>query len=154
MNPTLKRILTASVTGLVVLGGVVTLAGWRFQHRMHDPAEVAAFVNDRVDDALDDLDATPAQRTQLHAVADRMLAAGRAFHDAGRSGHEVALEAWKSPNPDKAQLHALVDERIDAARAIAHQAVDAAVEVHDTLTPEQREKVTKKLERHMSRWER
>jgi Spy/CpxP family protein refolding chaperone len=151
MNPTAKRILTASVTGLVLLGGLVTLAAWHGHHRMHDPAEVAAFVTDRVDDALDDLDATPDQRTRIHAVKDRMLASVRQ----ARAGHEVdhaaLVEAWKSPSPDRARLHALVDERVDAWRAIAHEAVDAAVEVHDTLTPEQREKVTRKIERRMAR---
>ena len=154
MNPTLKRILTASVTGLVVLGGLVALGGWRAHHRMHDPAEVAAFVTDRVDDALDDLDATDAQRSQIHAVKERMLAAGRAFHDEGKGGKAAVLEAWKAQNPDKASLHALVDERFEAARALAHQAVDAGAEVHGILTPEQREKVTKKLERRMARWEK
>ena len=154
MNPTLKRVLTASVTGLVVLGGLVTLAGWRFHHRMHDPAEMAAMITDRVDDALDDLDATPDQRVRIHAVKERMIQSGRAFHESSAGGHEVVLEAWKSPNPDKARLHALVDERMDAARALAHQAVDAGLEVHDVLTPEQREKVTKKIERRMERRER
>jgi Spy/CpxP family protein refolding chaperone len=148
MNAILKRSLIA-VAGVVVIAGAVGMTGCR--HRSHDPAEVAAFVTDRVDDALDDLDATPDQRTRIHAVKDRMLASVRQ----ARAGHEVdhaaLVEAWKSPSPDRARLHALMDERVDAWRAIAHEAVDAAVEVHDTLTPEQREKVTRKIERRMAR---
>lgn len=151
MNPTLKRILTAAATGLVLLGGVATLAAWRGGHHRHDPAEVAEFVTNRVDDALDDLDATPEQRTRLHAVKDRMLTSARGFHEASKGGHEVVLEAWKSPAPDAARLHALVDQRFDELRALAHQAVDAGVEVHGVLTPEQREKVTRKIERRMHR---
>jgi Spy/CpxP family protein refolding chaperone len=151
MNPTLKRVLTATVTGLVVLAGLVTLAAWRGHHRFHDPAEAAAFVTDRVDDALDDLDATPEQRTRIHAVKERMLALvqqARAGHEAD---HGAVLEAWKSPSPDRAGLHALVDERIEAFRAVAHEAVDAGIEVHDILTPEQREKITRKVERRIER---
>jgi Spy/CpxP family protein refolding chaperone len=151
MNPTLKRILTASLTGLVVLGVLVTLVAWRGHHRMHDPAEVAAFVTDRVDDALDDLDATPDQRTRIHEVKERMLAAARKIHGDGADDRVAVLDAWKSPTPDAARLHALVDARVDAMRALAHQAVDAGIEVHDTLTPEQREKVTRKIERRMAR---
>jgi Spy/CpxP family protein refolding chaperone len=54
---------------------------------------------------------------------------------------------WKAEKPDAAKLHALVDQRAAEMTAMAHQAVDAAVEVHDALTPEQRAKVTKKIER-------
>jgi protein CpxP len=154
MNPTLKRTLTTTAATLLAAGAVVTLVAWgggcHRSHR-HDPAEVSAFVTDRVDDALDDLDATAEQRTRLHAVKDRMLASGLKFHDASKGGKEVVLEAWKSPNPDAARLHALVDQRFDEMRALAHQAVDAGVEVHGVLTPEQREKVTRKIERRMGR---
>ena len=44
---------------------------------------------------------------------------------------------------------ALVDARIDAMRTMAHEAVDAAAEVHATLTPEQRAQVSKRLRRHL-----
>jgi Spy/CpxP family protein refolding chaperone len=151
VNPTLKRILTASLTGLVLLGGLVTLAAWHGHHRMRDPAEVAAFVTDRVDDALDDLDASPQQRARIHAVKERMLASARKLHEGSHADREAVVEAWKAPSPDRARLHAIVDERIDALRAVAHEAVDAGIEVHDVLTPEQREKVTRKVERRMAR---
>jgi len=151
MNPTLKRVLTASITGLVLLGGVVTLAAWRGGHHRHDPARMAEFVTDRVDDALDDLDASPDQRTRIHAVKDRMMASARALHEGSRGGHEVVLQAWKAERPDAAALHALVDQRFEELRRLAHEAVDAGVEVHGVLTPEQREKVTRKIERRMDK---
>ena len=149
MNPTLKRILTVSLTTFLVLGGLTSLVAWRGFHRMHDPAEVAAFVTDRVDDALDDLDATPAQRTRIHAVKDRMITSVQNARGDHVANHQAVLEAWKSPSPDRARLHAMVDERIDAIRATAHEAVDAGIEVHDVLTPEQRAKLTRKIERRM-----
>jgi Spy/CpxP family protein refolding chaperone len=88
MNPTQKRILSATVTGLVVLGGMVSLVAWSGHHRMHDPAEIAAFVTDRVDDALDDLDATPDQRARIHAVKDRMIASVQAARGDHRADHQ------------------------------------------------------------------
>ena len=142
------------ITGaLLAVAGFVALTGFgcgRGHGHGHgrDPAEVAAFVGARVDDVLDDLDATPDQRTRINAVKDRMLEAGRQAHAGG--GHQTAetvLAEWKSPSPDAAKLHALVDARIEAMRVFAHQAVDAGVEVHGVLTPEQREKVTRKVER-------
>jgi Spy/CpxP family protein refolding chaperone len=135
---------------LAGLAGVVALAGWAGRcgpPSSHDPAAMAAYVHDRVDDALDDLNATPPQRTQIHAIEERLMAKAAALHqDQGAVQAEV-LAQWKSPNPDRARLHALVDQRFEAMKAFAHEAVDAGVEAHDALTPDQRAKVTKKLER-------
>lgn len=146
----MKKTILAALGGALVATTALALmafGGGRFAHRMHDPAEVAAFVTDRVDDALDDLDATPAQRTQISAVKDRMLAAAMANRETRRESHDAFLAEWKAEKPDAARLHALVDQRSAEMTALAHQAIDAGVEVHDALTPEQRAKVTRKLER-------
>jgi Spy/CpxP family protein refolding chaperone len=146
----MKKTLVAGAAGALLVTGLVALtgfAGGHFRHRMHDPAEVTAFVTGRVDDALDDLDATPAQRTQVNAVKDRMLAAALASREARQQTHDAFLTEWKADRPDAARLHALVDQRAAEMTALAHQAVDAAVEVHDALTPDQRAKVTRKIER-------
>jgi protein CpxP len=152
-----KKTLAGGAATLVILGGATVLAGFaggcHGHHGVHgrDPAAMAAFVTARVDDALDDLDATPAQRTRIHAIKDRLLAAARATHDGRDADHAALLAAWRSSNPDRAALLARVDARIDQLRALAHEAVDDAIEVHATLTPEQREKVARKVERRMSR---
>jgi len=148
----MKKTIGIAAGALLVAAGFVTLtgfAGCRGHGHGHgrDPAEVAAFVGARVDDALDDLDATPDQRTRVNAVKDRLLAAGQQARTGNPEAHQALLAEWKSSSPDAAKLHALVDARIDAMRAFAHQAVDGGIEVHGILTPEQREKVTKKIER-------
>lgn len=142
---TRTRILLA----LAGIAGLVGLAGWGRcgPPRSNDPAEMAAFVKDRVDDVLDDLSATDAQRQQIHAIEERLLARGAALHQDHDAARAELLAQWQSPNPDRARLHALVDQRVEAMRAFMHEAVDAGVDVHGVLTPEQREKVTKKIER-------
>ena len=64
------------VIGLALGVGVLALSGfaWGWHHHRHDPARMAQFVTERVDDALDDVDATAEQREKIHAVKDRMLA--------------------------------------------------------------------------------
>lgn len=150
----MRRFLGIAGAGLVAAAGIVALAGFRggcggHGHGPggHDPEQIAAFVTNRVDDALDDLDATPDQRVRIHAVKDRMLAAAAKAHDGRRADHDVILAEWKADSPDRAKLHALVDERVEAMRALAHEAVDAGVEVHGILTPEQRAKLARKAER-------
>ncbi|MGC3997694.1 MAG: Spy/CpxP family protein refolding chaperone [Anaeromyxobacter sp.] len=146
----MKKTLIATGTVALVAAGFLVLTGFRHAcHRAHDPAQVAAFVTGRVEDALDDVDATEAQRQQILAVKDRMLASGQALHADSAAVHQEFLAQWKAEQPDKARLHALVDQRFEAMRALAHQAVDAGVEVHDVLTPDQRAKLTRKVERHM-----
>ncbi len=135
----------AVAAALVLLGvGLVTLTafsggGWCHGHRGHrDPAQMAAFVTNHVEDALDDLQATPDQRARILAVKDRMLDAAQQVHGDRKATHEALLAEWKSDKPDAAKLHALVDQRVEEMRKLAHQAVDAGIEVHDTLTPDQR----------------
>ena len=144
----------AVVSGaLVLLGiGLVGLTafsgGGCFGHHGHrDPAQMAAFVTNRVEDALDDLDSTPDQRTKILAIKDRMLDAAKQVHADQGATHAAFLDAWKSETPVATKLHQLVDARVEEMRKLAHQAVDAGIEVHDVLTPDQRAKVTKKIER-------
>jgi Spy/CpxP family protein refolding chaperone len=136
--------------GFLALVAVVTLTAWkggcgRPDHR--DPAAVAAFVTDRLDGLLDDVDATPAQRTQLQAIKDRVLASAQQLRGTRQATHEALLAEWKAEKVDRAKVHALIDARAEEMKAMAHEAADAAIEAHDALTPAQREKLAKKVER-------
>ena len=143
-----KRIqLILAAGGLLLTAGFVAGCHRGPGGHPRDPAKVAAFVTERVNDELDDLDATPAQREKVVAVKDRLLAEATRLHADRDALHAELLAAWKAETVDRARLHALVDERIEAARAFAHAAVDGAADVHDVLTPDQREKVAKKTER-------
>ncbi len=114
-----------------------------------DPAAIDRMVTSHLDDALDDLDATPAQRAQVMALKDRVLQQGAALRQGGAETKKALVAQWDSASPDRAAVHALIDARIDAMRAFAHQAADAAVDLHGILTPEQRAKISKKIHRHM-----
>ena len=148
----MKKILAAVAGAALLVGGFVALSGfgggcghWRGHGR--DPAEVAAFVSGRVDDLLDDLDATPDQRTRINAIKDRLLADGQKLRAGHGETHQTFRDEWGAEKPDAAKLHALVDQRVEEMRKLAHEAVDAGVEVHGILTPDQRAQLTKKIER-------
>ena len=145
----MRKLFGGMAVALVAVVAVVGLAGFACGHHghPHDPAQIASMVNARVDDALDDLDATPDQRTKIHAIADRMLAAAREAHAGHDEARATVLAEWKADAPDRAKLHALVDARVEELRKLAHQAVDAGADAHDVLTPAQREKLARKAER-------
>ena len=135
--------------GALALVAFVTLTGFRGcgrpDHR--DPAKVAAFVTARLDAALDDIDATPAQRTQLTAIKDRLLADAQKLQATRQATRDALLAEWTADRVDRAKVHALIDQRAEEMKALAHEAADAAIEAHDALTPAQRAKLAKKAER-------
>ncbi len=115
-----KTLAIAAV--LVVALGLVGIVGFRFAgHCGHgrDPAQVRAMVNEHVDDTLDDLKATPEQRTQIHGVVDKLLQDGQKLHEGHAALHDELLAQWKSDQPDAAKVRALVDQRIQDLRAFA-----------------------------------
>jgi Spy/CpxP family protein refolding chaperone len=112
-------------------------------------AEIAARVHGRVQDALDDLDATVEQRRQIEPLEQRLVDEIVGLREGAQGAHEQAAELWLSDNPDPKRAHALVDERLDAARQAAHQMTDLVLDLHRVLTPEQRQALVERLkERH------
>jgi len=140
----------ALAAALGILAGGAALTGCHRHGGHHpDPARMEKVITSHVEDVLDDLKATPEQRTRLLAIKDRMVAEGRALHGQPGEVPRQVLSQWESATPDTAALHALVDARTDALRAFLHQAVDAGAEVHATLTPEQRAVLARKARRHL-----
>ncbi|WP_426745293.1 Spy/CpxP family protein refolding chaperone [Myxococcus faecalis] len=129
-------IASSAVVAVVLLSGFAFRGGhhgWG-----HNPERIKQVVTWKLNDKLDDLDATEAQRQSIHAVKDRLLEQGAKLAEEQRGVRSEVVGQLESATPDAKRLHALVDERIEALRAFAHQATDAALEVHGTLTPEQR----------------
>jgi len=134
-----KKIVISALAGVSAL---VLLAGFG-PGRMHhggpfDAKKAYRFISYRVDNKLDDLKATDAQKQQVNAIKDSLFNEGVALKAAHDTAHKELLAQWDSPRVDNARVHALVDERLDALRGFAHKAVDAAIKVHDLLTPDQR----------------
>jgi Spy/CpxP family protein refolding chaperone len=136
--------VAVAIVGLVVVSSV--LAGCR--HR-HDPDRVKKFVTWFVDDALDDLDASDAQREAIHASKSRLLADGFALRQEGRRARAAMLAEWEKSEPDADRVHALIDERVAAFQAYAHKAADEALAAHAVLTPEQRGEISERLHEHL-----
>ncbi|RYZ37299.1 MAG: periplasmic heavy metal sensor [Myxococcaceae bacterium] len=144
----MKKTLVIAGTAVVAVT-MLTGFGWGRHHRgTPDPARIHQMVTWKLDDKLDDLDATEAQRTSIHAVKDRLLTEGQGLMQGQQAARAEAVTQLTSDTPDAAKLHALVDARVDAARAFAHKAVDAVLEVHRTLTPAQRQELAGDFREH------
>jgi Spy/CpxP family protein refolding chaperone len=120
-------------------------------HGDFDPAAANKRVSAHLDDVLDDVKASDAQRARIQGIKDRLLPSFLALASGHHKAEQEIVAQLSSDHPDQARLHALVDQQIDALRAAAHKSVDGVVEAHATLTPEQRAPLVKKLRRFAGR---
>lgn len=137
------------VVAVVALVSLAATAVWAGGHRGHFGAErMRDFVEWKVDRVLDDIDADDAQRKVVGQLTDELFGSFQALHADRAEVHAKAVALWESEKPNAAEAHALVDVRMDAMRDLAHQATDALLKVHATLTPAQRAEVSAMVEKH------
>jgi Spy/CpxP family protein refolding chaperone len=133
------------------VGGVLLLSGFAVPRWHGHPGQrIKAYI----EDLLDDVKATDAQRQQITAIEDKIIADAQALHQKQKGGHQELLDQWNAAQPDQAKLHAMIDAHVEAMRTIAYEAADGLVQAHGILTPEQRAEVGRKLQKRMERMER
>ncbi|MGZ3457389.1 MAG: Spy/CpxP family protein refolding chaperone [Archangium sp.] len=139
------------VAGSAVLAFVL-LTGFRGGGHMswgpRDPDRIKQLITWKMDDRLEELKATDAQKQAIHGLKDSLFEDGKRLFEGQKDARAQMLAQWESPNPDAQAVHALVDARVDAFRAFAHKVADAALQVHGLLTPEQRQQVSADIREH------
>ncbi len=143
----MRKILSTALALAVLAVGALTLTAFRDHHG--GPGGLERHLAKHLDDLLDDVHATDAQRQQLTALKDKVVADGRALHEQHAGARQELLAQWQADRPDAAKVHALVDARADAMKRMADEVADAVLKAHDILTPDQRALVTRKLQRHL-----
>jgi hypothetical protein len=97
----------------------------------------------KIDDALDAVDATAAQRTIVEAARDHVFAAFEEAHVADPGQHmEKAIALFAEERLEPSQVAAVRAEHLAQARKIGDAVVQAIYDVHDALTPAQRRTLT------------
>ena len=93
----MKKILLTALALVLAAAGTLTLTAFRGHHgHGHgDPARMERFVTSRIDDLLDDLRATDAQRQQILALKDKLLSDLKAMRASPRSRASTSrATAW------------------------------------------------------------
>lgn len=157
------RLFGAVTLGAVALSAVLLggLPGARAQdgdegHHGHKIAFVQRMINNRVDDALDAIKATPKQRTAIYAVRDRLFNEARQSFQGGRQQHqqdfEAALALFTADQFDMERAAALKSQRTAEAQArwqrMGDSVLQGIAEVHGVLTPPQRQALAQYLREH------
>jgi Spy/CpxP family protein refolding chaperone len=139
------------IAGSAVLAFVL-LTGFRGGHfgGPRDPERVKQMITWRLDDRMEDLNATEQQKQAIHGLKDSLFEDGKRLYEENKDARTQMLEQWDSANPDSRAVHALVDARMDAFRAFAHKVADAALQAHRIFTPEQRQQLTANVRERMN----
>jgi len=98
-----------------------------------------------LDRILDDAQASPTQRAQVHQIFDAADAGVRQGRDADRADHAEMAQLFAQPVVDAVQAEA-VRVRIEARRdAQSHRVLQAMLDVSQVLTPDQRQVLARRL---------
>lgn len=96
-----------------------------------------------------ELDLNNTQKAQLEKIKDEFLAKRPEMAKMREETVKEANELMRSAEIDKTRLNALVEKSQTGAIDMIRFVTAKFTEIHDMLTPEQREKLTKHIEEHM-----
>ena len=139
-RPFFKLGLGLVAAGALLVAGVGKAGGF-FDRRELFKKRLTA----HIEDMLDTVEASEAQRQSVAAVRDRLFAAFDA-HKQERNGlRKKSLELFAQETLDPAELEALRAEHVAALDRSSRDITQAISDLHDTFTPEQRKKLTEEL---------
>jgi periplasmic protein CpxP/Spy len=144
----MKKILVTTLALVGLAAGALGLTAFR-GHGHGDPARMQQFIDDKLAGMLDELSATDAQRQQIIAIKDKLVADHKALRASHGNVKKDLLAQWEADQPDAARVHAIVDDRANGMKGFADEVADALIQVHGILTPDQRAQVAKKFEAHL-----
>lgn len=146
-----------TATILAALSAVVVLSAWgpgRFgcggtPEERFDRAQ--SYAHDRISSKLTELGATDAQRARIEQLEQTLFSEARPLVLSHQQVKRELVNELRGDRPDAAKLHQLVDARAAVYVAFAHKLLDAALEVHGLLTPDQRAELNAEISERMDR---
>jgi Spy/CpxP family protein refolding chaperone len=128
--------------------------GHSFMGLSSDPVKRDAQVEHGVKRFASRVDATPEQQQKLTAFAKDAAKDIAPMREKLRSAGKQALEITSAPTIDRAAMDRLRAEQVTLADSVSKRITQALADAADVLTPEQRQKVTGRLNERMDHNER
>jgi len=143
--------MIGAVAAALVLGGAVAVSCSHGGPGRMSPERMKTIVTWKVNDVLDDIDATSAQRKVILDATYKVLADFGKLHAQSEANHEKLLAELESSQPRADVFHAMIDERTEAFQAFLHRAVDTLLAADNVLSREQRERLVDMAREHMEK---
>jgi periplasmic protein CpxP/Spy len=137
-----KKILI-TLTVVIVGGGILFAAGCAHRFSSSTPEEKAGWAVDRIKSKLDLSDQ---QVTEVNKIKDEILAKKDDFRDMREGFYETMLNEIRSDKFDVNAVNQLFTAKEAKSRELRTFMIQEAAKFHAILTPEQREKIAKKME--------
>ena len=134
----------------VILGVSVLGISACHGHGIMTPERILQIIDWRMDDVLNDLNATADQREQITQIKDRLITDGISLHKQLHDSHGIFLNEWKSDSPDLTVIYSGIDDAAALKRSFARKVAAGMVDLHAILTPEQRSILTTRIEEHIA----
>ena len=131
-----RQLLFASALVLVPIAAV---AGSGLHHRHGDPKV-------HVEEMLDEVDASDAQRAAIEPLVDRATARMHDIHGQAADLHEELHGLLTAETIDRAALESVRAEAVALVDRASREMVDAMTGMAEVLTPEQRKEIARKAE--------
>ena len=146
---TIQRVTTVFLmaAAIVVVGLVSVRAHAQGPGGMH-AGMMKRMISAALDEALDQAAVTAEQRTAIYASRDRVFAAMEAQRPDRGAQREQVLALFEGDRLDATQLQAVHAQMAQRRQAIGDAITQAIVEIHDTLTPAQRQIVASYARTH------
>jgi periplasmic protein CpxP/Spy len=101
-----------------------------------------------MDRMLDELQASPAQREQLHQIAQSAQADLKAPGEAARADHTRMVELFSQPSLDPAAIEALRKQMLARHDQVTKRMNVAMLDAAQVLTAEQRQQLAARIKQH------
>ena len=117
----------------------------------HEHAGASGHFSARV---LDAVKATPEQRAQIRQIMDAARKDLQGQREARRELRQEAMRIFSQPNIDAGQAEALRQKRLAQHELVSRRMSQAMLDAARVLTPEQRQQIAQRMERHREMSER
>ena len=112
------------------------------------PERIMKIVDWKVDDFMDEINATSTQRERILEIKDRLISEAVVVHTEMAGNHVTLFNEWKSDSPNMDTINGIIDDASARKAAFGKTVADSIVELHSILTPEQRAKITEHIEKN------
>ena len=147
----MRRRTMIAMFGALGAGLLAGAAGLAYAHHGGREAMMRRFVTAAIDDALVPAAPTAEQRAAIYAARDRAFAAVDEMRKERATRLEAALQLFESEPLDPARVHAFRQDAEAEHERVRDAVSQAILEVHDVLTPAQRQAVADYVRAHHAR---
>jgi hypothetical protein len=144
----LALIAGSVVTGLLATAFLVASCGGHHGFK-RDPEKMRKFALWKVEDTLDDVDATESQKKQILGIADQIVRDFQKMREDKEQDHETLLTELERSRPNPQVFHELLDRRTEEFNKLGHKTIDRALQAWQVLDRNQRAELLEEIRDHI-----